>query len=208
MLPCCRSKAVSVIAPPLPANLLALAGFDRMPGQDRRIVAALRRDEAIGEPRHDVLGGRLVEIGRDAPALMQHHRAQIVDAVGLVGMLVGQEHRVEVIDFGVDQLLAQIRRGVDHDARDALARRALDQQRAAAAAVFGIVGIAAAPAERRARHAGGRAAAEDRQRQRHAAAFAAGTLENRRKKFSVVCREISSSDTPRVSASTLATSTT
>ena len=39
---------------------------------------------------------------------MQHHRAQIVDPVGLVGVLVGQEHRIEVIDLGVDQLLAQI----------------------------------------------------------------------------------------------------
>ena len=89
-----------------------------------------------------------------------------------------------------------------------LARPPFHQQRAAAAAVLRVVRIAAAPAERRTRHAGGGAAAEDRQRQRHAAAFAAGTLENRRKKFSVVCREISSKVTPRVSASTLATSTT
>ena len=88
-------KADSVIAPPFPSIVLALAGFDRMPRQDRRIVAAFRRDEAIGEPRHDVLGGRLVEIDRNAPALVQHDRAQIVDAVGLVGVLVGQEHRVE-----------------------------------------------------------------------------------------------------------------
>ena len=56
------------------------------------------------------------------------------------------------------------------------APRALDQQRAAAAAVFRIVGIAGAPAERRTRHAGGGAAAEDRQRQRHAAAFGARHL--------------------------------
>ncbi len=86
---------------------------------------------------------------------MQHHRAQIVDAMGLVGMLVGEEHRIETVDFGVDQLLAQIGRGVDHDAGDAVAGTLLHQQRTAAAAVFGIVGIAAAPAERRARHAGG-----------------------------------------------------
>src|SRR5215468_3256315 len=176
-----------------------------MPGQDRRIVAAFRRDEAIGEPRHDVLGGRLVEIGRNALALVQHHRAKVVDAVGLVGVLMGEEHRVEVIDLGADELLAQVRRGIDHDTGDAVSRSALRQQRAAEAAVLRVVGIAAAPAECRARYAGGRAAAEDRQRQRHAVA---GTLENRRKKFSVVCREISSRPTPRVSASTLATSTT
>ena len=42
-----------------------------------------------------------------------------IDAVGLVGMLVGQEHGVDMIDVGVDQLLAQVRRGIDQDARDA-----------------------------------------------------------------------------------------
>ena len=59
---------------------------------------------------------------------MQHDRAQIVDTVGLVGVLVGQEHRVEVIDIGVDQLFAQIWRGIDHDAGHAVAGLALDQQ--------------------------------------------------------------------------------
>ena len=153
----------------LPLDGVALAGFDGMPRQDRRIVAAFGRDEAIGKPRHDVFGGRLIEVDGNAPALVQHDRAQIVDAVGLVGVLMGQEHRIDVIDIGVDQLLAQIGRGVDHDPRGAVRARALDQQRAAAAAVFRIVGIAGAPAERRARHAGGGTAAEDRQRQRHAA---------------------------------------
>jgi len=52
------------------------------------------------------------------------------------------------------------------------------------------------------------AAAENCQGHRHAIASARGTLLNRRKKFCVVWREISSSETPRVSASTLATSTT
>ena len=49
-----------------------------------------------------------LKIDRNALPLMQHDRTQIVDAVGLVGVLVGQEHRVEMIDFGVDQLLAQV----------------------------------------------------------------------------------------------------
>ena len=65
------------------------------------------------------LAGRLVQIDRNAPALMQHHGAEIVDAVGLVGVLMGQEHRVDVVDIGVDQLLAQIGRGIDHDPRHA-----------------------------------------------------------------------------------------
>ena len=128
--------------------------------------------------------------------------------MGLVGMLMGQEHRVDVIDVGVDQLLAQIGRGVDHDPRHAVIPCALGEQRAAAAAVFRIVGIARAPTERGTRNAGRGSAAENCQGQRHAISFAGGTLENRRKKFSVVCREIRSSETPRVSASTLAISTT
>ena len=187
---------------------MILSRFDRMACQDRRIVAALGRNEAIGEPRHDVLGGRLIEVDGNTAALVHHDRTQIVDAMGLVGVLMGQEHRIDVIDVGVDQLLAQIGRGVDHDPCGAVRARTLDQQRAAAAAVFWIVGIAGAPAESRARHAGGGAAAQDCQCHRHAAAFGAGTFENSRKKFSVVCRDISSSETPRVSARTLATSTT
>ena len=128
--------------------------------------------------------------------------------MGLVGMLMGQEHRVDVIDIGVDQLLAQVGRGVDHDPRHAAIPGSLDQQRAAAAAVLRIAGIARAPAERRTGNAGRRSAAENGQGQRHAVDSGAGTLENSRKKFSVVWREISSSETPRVSASTLAISTT
>ena len=91
-----------------------------MPAQDWRIVAALRRDEAIREPRHDVLGGRQVEIDRNALAHVNNDRAQIIHAVGLVGMFMRQEHRVDVIDVGGKQLLAQIGRGVDHDARGAV----------------------------------------------------------------------------------------
>ena len=60
-----------------------------------------------------MIGGRVIQIDRNAPALMQHDRSEIVDPVGLIGMLMGQEHRIDVIDIGVDQLLAQIGRGVD-----------------------------------------------------------------------------------------------
>ena len=69
---------------------------------------------------HDILGGRLVEIDRNAAALVHHDGAEVVDAVGLVGVLMGEEHRVEMVDIGVDQLLAQIGRGIDQDPRDAV----------------------------------------------------------------------------------------
>ena len=150
----------------------------------------------------------LVQDRPECAALMQHHGTQIIDAMGLIGVLVGQEHRIDVIDMGIDQLLAQIWRGIDHDPRNASIARTLDQQRTATSAVLRIFGVAGAPAQRRPRNAGRRSAAKDRKIKRHAVAFGAGTLLNRRKKFSVVCREISSSVTPRASASTLAISTT
>ncbi len=61
--------------------------------------------------------GRLVEIDVHAPALVHEQRAQVVDAVGMVGMLMGDQHAIEPIDLGVEQLLAQIRRAVDQNAR-------------------------------------------------------------------------------------------
>ena len=63
---------------------------------------------------------RFVEIDIDAPALLEEERAQVIDAVGMVGMLVGVEHAVEPIDLGIEHLLAQIGRGVDQNARDRL----------------------------------------------------------------------------------------
>ncbi len=108
--------------------------------------------------------------------------------------------RVEPDRLGVEQLLAQIRRGVDQHAGRAAGRFALDQQRAAAAAVFRIVRIAGAPAERRPRHAARRAAAENREASGvMRRGVRRGTFENRRKKLSVVCRAISSAETPRAS---------
>ena len=46
--------------------------------------------------------------------------------MGLVGVLMRQVHRVDVIDIGVDQLLAQIGRGVDHDSCGAVGAGALE----------------------------------------------------------------------------------
>src|ERR1700730_15096989 len=124
--------------------------------------------------------------------------------MSLVGMLMGQKHRVDVIDIGIDQLLAQIGRGIDHDPRQPAVRTSFDQQRTAAATVFRIVGIALAPAQCGTWDGGRGSAAPNGQRQRPGV----DTCENGRKKFSVVWREMSSSETPRVSASTFAIATT
>ena len=39
---------------------------------------------------------------------MYRDGSEIVDAVGLIGVLMGQKYRVEMIDIRVDQLLPQI----------------------------------------------------------------------------------------------------
>jgi hypothetical protein len=74
--------------------------------------------------------------------------------MGLVGMLMRQKHRIDVIDVSVNQLLAQIWRGIDDDPRNPAIPGPLDEQRAAASAVFRIAGIARTPAERGTRNAG------------------------------------------------------
>ena len=60
--------------------------------------------------------GRLVDPDRDALALAHEQRAQIVDAVGMVGVLVGDQHAVEPVDLRREQLLAAVRRAVDQNA--------------------------------------------------------------------------------------------
>src|SRR5262249_58724405 len=124
-------------------------------GGDRRIRGARRRLQAIGEALVKRAGGALVDIERDALAAVNEQAAQVVNAVGMVGMLMRIEHGVEPIDLGVKQLLAQIRRRIDQDTGNARAGAALDQKRGAAPAVLGIARIAVAPAERWTRHAAG-----------------------------------------------------
>jgi len=92
--------------------------------------------------------------------------AEIVDAVGVVGVLVGEDHAVETRDFGVEQLLAQIRRSV-HQHRGAAARLRFFDQRAGRRRFFGLFRVAATrPAlpharTRRRNHS------EDREGERH-----------------------------------------
>ena len=53
-------------------------------------------------------------IWMSTPARMaEAERPEIVDAVRVVGVRMGDQHAVEPLDAGVDQLLAQIGRGVD-----------------------------------------------------------------------------------------------
>src|SRR5262249_9536249 len=56
----------------LPFDGAALGGLDRAMFEDGRIITAGWRDEAVGKPGQDFPTRGLVEIDRDAPALMHH----------------------------------------------------------------------------------------------------------------------------------------
>ena len=136
--------------------------------------------------------------------------AQIVDAVDVVGVLVAQQHAVEPVHTGIEQLFAQVGRGVHQDAgAAAIGCGTLDQDGAAPAAIFWIFRIASAPSGTGPRHAAGEAAAQNGDRIAHAAAAESrGTLLNNRKKFSVVCTATASYEMPRVAAKAFAVSVT
>jgi hypothetical protein len=103
--------------------------------------------ENIGETPLQIRAGRLVHIGRDARALLEEEGADVVDAVGLVGVVVGEEHRVQpATPFGHQRLAAEIRRGVDHHrGLGGPLPLAAGEQRTARAAVLRLGRIAGAP---------------------------------------------------------------
>ena len=79
-----------------------------------RIVEAVLGLEAVAEALQQDAVGALVRPGLDR-SLAQHVRPHVVDAVDLVGMLVGPDHGVDPFDLGVQKLGAQIGRGVDQN---------------------------------------------------------------------------------------------
>src|SRR5215831_947201 len=119
--------------------------------ENRGVIAAGRRHKAIPETLADHTRGELVEIDVDASPAVEDEPAQIVDAMGVVGMFVRDQNAIEPVDIGVEELLAEIGRGIDQDPRaSAFLVAALDQQRAAAPPVFRIFWITSTPAGSRA----------------------------------------------------------
>src|SRR5215470_3714117 len=163
-----------------------------------RIVEIVLRLEAVAKAAHQDLLRAPVGPALDR-SLAQREGTQVVNAVRLVRMLMGPDHRVDPFDFGIEQLGAQVGRGIHQDG-PALA---LDQDGAAAALVARIGGIGSAPLTlaalpARPRHAARSAAAQDR----HPHALRSA-LANSRKKLSVVTASSSARLTP-LSSATLA----
>ena len=81
-----------------------------------RVFAAFGRLEAIAEPRAQRLRRRLIGVKVQPAAFAHEQRPEIVDAVGVVGVFMRDEHGIEPADVGVEQLFAQIRRRIDQHA--------------------------------------------------------------------------------------------
>jgi hypothetical protein len=143
-------------------------------------------------------------------AHVEDDHAQIVEPVDMIGVGMGVDHPVEPPDARIEQLLAQVGRGVDQDGCLPALVEALHQHGTAAAGVARLVRVAIAPMAAEARHTAGGAAAEDGEAQlRHAqAAFVpAAARVNSRSKFAVVAAANSASVTPKTSAPTRAVCT-
>ena len=153
-----------------------------------------------------------VHMDVDGAAHEQAERPEIVDAVRVIGVGMTQKDGVEPLHVGVKQLLAQIGRGVDENRCRALRPEALDEHRAAAAAVLRIGRIARAPPFRNARHPAGRAAPQDGQSQRQCedpmacgslAAACLPTASGSRPKIACVLARVASANASRVNPARL-----
>src|SRR5690606_30482327 len=77
--------------------------------EDRRIAAAGRRLEAVSKARHEAVTGACVEPYRHPPFHRIRDRSQIVDAMRMIGMVVGIKHAVERRETDRKELLPNIR---------------------------------------------------------------------------------------------------
>lgn len=176
--------------------------------QDRRIVAAGRLYEAIAEACHDASKGRCIAIDVDPAAHVHGNHAKIVESVKLVGMVMRDEHGIEMRDACVDQLLAHVGRRVDKHRCDAGVGFPLDKNGAAPSSVLKVRRIAGAPIagtirSADARYATRRAATENRD-VKMIAHVGGTTLANSRKKLAVVASSSSRALIPLRVASTAA----
>src|SRR5215203_1271258 len=81
----------------LPLNGQRLACLEPILASDRRVFAAWRRSEAIAEARVHDLRRAPVQIDWHALAAIDEEATQVVDAMGMVGVLVRVEYGVEPI---------------------------------------------------------------------------------------------------------------
>src|SRR5208337_739299 len=149
--------------PALSLDPARAAGGEAQVGCDRRVRTTLCRLKYIGKGVADGQRRRLVHEHVDTPPGLLVERSQIVDPMRVIGVRVGDQYGIDVLDVGLDQLLAQIRSRIDERGRDAVRADAFDERGRAAAAVARIGRVARAPPLLDAGNARRGAAAEDGQ---------------------------------------------
>ena len=103
---------------PLPPDSYRPVRLQAVLGRNCRVFAPRWRTKAIAKARVQCLGGLLIHVDIDAPAFADHEGAKIVNAMRVVGMLVRVQNPVEPVHLSGEQLLAQVRGGVDQRSRD------------------------------------------------------------------------------------------
>src|SRR5258705_6889344 len=152
--------------------------------------------EALLEPRERL--GAAVQ--RDSVTERLGDRAEVIDAVHVVAMVVRDDHRVDLADIRGEQLLAKVGPAVDENALST----AFDQDRRAHAGVARLIGVALPPIVADLGDSGRRPAAENADF--HASALWA--FLNSLKKLAVVASPSASVSSPRNSATKAAVSAT
>ena len=128
--------------------------------RDRRISVLSGKDvtEPLSQPPYGFLHAEARQ--RTAAAISQ--RAQVIDSMAVIGMVVRPENGVDPVYPAAQELVAQVRRRVDEQSRAIIA---FDNYRHARASVAWLVWIAGTPIARYARDAGRRTRAEQRDHQ-------------------------------------------
>src|SRR5262252_5427209 len=141
-------------------------GVDRARTLSEAIVeAALEADARFG-----------IGVDGNATLVDEEHATEIIDAMRVVGVRMGIEHSVDMLDAGSEQLLAQVWRRVDQHGRSATFAKPFNQEGTAPPPIFWVGRIAVAPDIAHARHAAGRATAQDREAHAHAVMADRGVL--------------------------------
>ena len=174
--------------------------------KDGRVGRVFGLHERIGKPRQQRLLRRMIGPDRQPLPHVEDNLAQIVNAMGVIGMRMGEHHAIQRANPGIQKLLAHVGRGVDQHPGDRIARQPLHQHRAATAAVLAVQRITITPIAPQPRHAARRAAAQNgKPHRRHYVACALRVARgNRRSKLAVVAAANSASVTPNTLAPTRA----
>ena len=90
----------------LPVHLKPLFSCNQTMFQDRRIKASFRGVDAIFKAFPDSRQRRSVTIDRHPAAIENEQAAQIINPMHMIGMTMGIQNAIKLLDVGTEQLRA------------------------------------------------------------------------------------------------------